>query len=504
MKNKSIFDTYRRFIQNLSLNNYSKIGVVLTTSSFISFLVFEFARITGILTNAYIGLITYLLFPLIFVIGLILIPVGWYQRKKVTGESTKELLSSQFDSGEIQEGLLGSKLFLKISTFTLLNLFFLMFASTQMLAFMDQPVFCGTACHSVMNPEWVTYQQSPHARVRCVDCHVGEGADALLSSKLNGLWQMVSVTFDLLERPIPTPVRQLRPARETCEKCHWPQKFYGDKFKTIISYKHDKESSPSYSTLLLKIDVKDSKKSAGIHWHISDKYSVRYTSADDKRKEMVRVEVIHKDGSRKQYINTGVIPDNAAALTAARNMDCVDCHNRATHIYENPERALDDRIQAGLISRKLPFIKREGLHAVSKIYPDKKAGFEFIDKHIHGFYRRNFSQETMSLTAEMDQAVKVLQDIYQRNIHPGMKIEWGSYPSFMGHDRESGCFRCHNKKMQAEDGSYIRYDCTTCHSILAFNEKKPLKYLAPVIEKEKDKEMHKYLKEEFLKYYSEE
>ena len=502
MKNKGIFNAYLQFIQNLSLNIYSKIGVVLTTSSFISFLVLEAARITGVLTNAYIGLITYLLFPLLFIAGLVLVPVGWYKRKKAAGKSTKELLSSQFDKDELKEGLLGSKFFLKISIFTLLNLLFILFASTQMLAFMDKPEFCGTACHSVMNPEWITYQQSPHARVRCVDCHVGEGADALISSKLNGLWQMVSVTFDLLERPIPTPVHQLRPARETCEKCHWPRKFYGDKLKKYTRYDRDKESSPVYTTLLLKIDTQNNDVNKGIHWHISDEHRVRYTSAADKRLEMLQVEVIKKDGSIKKYTNTEFDDESDNDKAGYRTMDCVDCHNRATHIYEDPERAVDERIKAGLISRELPFIKREGLHAVSKIYPDKSSSLEFIQKHINSFYRRNFTRETMSLTAEIDQAVDALQAVYHRNIHPEMKIEWGSYPNFAGHEKESGCFRCHNHKMKAEDGSHIQYDCTTCHSILAFNEKEPLKYLEPVIEKKKGSDLHKYLKEEFLKYYS--
>ena len=185
-----MFQKYKQFIRSLSINIYGKAGVVLTTSAFISFLILELARMLGILTNAYIGLITYLAFPVIFIVGLILIPIGWFKVKKETGRTSRELLDHQFGKEELKGSFFGSQFALKIGFFTLLNVLFLFFLSSQMLVFMDEPVFCGTACHSVMNPEWVTYQQSPHARVKCVECHVGEGVDALVSSKLNGMYQI--------------------------------------------------------------------------------------------------------------------------------------------------------------------------------------------------------------------------------------------------------------------------------------------------------------------------
>ena len=215
---------YFDFIRRVSVDRFGKLGVILTTSSFVTLVILEIARLAGIITNTYAGLVTYMVFPVLFVLGLLLIPFGWYRLKKKTGKNTSELMQEKFDTEDTRGGFLGSKLIRTIGFFSAVNVLFLSAVSMQMLGFMDTPVFCGTACHSVMNPEWVTYQQSPHARVKCVDCHVGEGVDALIDSKLNGLWQIVSVTFDLLERPIPTPVHQLRPARETCEKCHWPEK----------------------------------------------------------------------------------------------------------------------------------------------------------------------------------------------------------------------------------------------------------------------------------------
>ncbi len=181
-----------------------------------------------------------------------------------------------------------------------------------MLHFMDSAEFCGTACHSVMNPEWTTYQASPHARVACVECHVGEGVGALVNSKLNGAWQMVSATFDLYERPIPTPVHQLRPARETCEKCHWPSKFYGSRLQTRIAYENDEASTPRYTTLNLKIDA-GAAGDTGVHWHISPGKEVRYASVDDEREEMIWVESLQPDGNVRRFVNTAPAPARATS-----------------------------------------------------------------------------------------------------------------------------------------------------------------------------------------------
>ena len=82
---------------------------------------------------------------------------------------------------------------------------------------MESVEFCGTTCHKVMSPEYTTYLRSPHARVRCTQCHIGPGADWFVQSKLSGSWQLVSVALNLYPRPIPTPVHNLRPSRETCE-----------------------------------------------------------------------------------------------------------------------------------------------------------------------------------------------------------------------------------------------------------------------------------------------
>jgi len=492
---------YLNFIRGVSINRIGKIGMMLTTSSFLTFVFLELLRMLGVLNNAYIGLITYLLLPTLFVIGLILIPFAWIKHKKETGETTRELLEKQFDKDDLAESKFGASLVRTVMIFTLINILFLIVASMRTLSFMDEPVFCGTACHSVMNPEWTTYQASPHSRVACVECHVGEGTGALISSKLNGAWQMVSATFNLYERPIPTPVRQLRPARETCEKCHWPDKFYGSRLKSITHYETDEKSTPKYTTLVLKIDTGEEVGGAGIHWHIGEGNDVRYTSVDDNREEIIWVESKQPDGSFKRFTNKKLEGINYSN-DSVRDMDCVDCHNRATHIYEEPRTAIDVRIRKGLIDKSLPFIKRESLGAITASFTESDKAAEIIKNRIYSFYRRNYPDLLASKGKAIDKSIETLQDIYKRNIHVGMNIDWNAYPNHLGHSREGGCFRCHNESMIDDKGNSIRYDCTLCHSILAYDSEEPFKYLKPFSSADKDSAMHVYLKDEFLESFN--
>lgn len=501
-----MFEKYIRFIRGVSVNRVGKIGVILTTSSFVTFAILETSRIMGIFTNAYAGLVVYLLFPSLFIIGLILIPIGWYLRKRATGKTGKELLSDSFADPDTEGSFFGSTVFKSIALFTIINVLFMTVAGSRMLHFMDSPRFCGTACHSVMNPEWVTYQNSPHARVACVDCHVGEGVGALIDSKINGTWQMISITFDLLERPIPTPVHQLRPARETCEKCHWPDKFYGSRLKTIVRYRNDSVSTPAYTTLNLKVDAGKVKPEGGIHWHVAEQNEVRYASVDDERETMIWVERKMPDGSYRRYTNESLsVESERTGEDETRILDCIDCHNRATHIYEDPHDAVNEQIRLGVLDRSLPFLKREAVTAITQNYADSASAMEGIANGFAGFYRLNYTDMARTGSSRIDSVIKVLKKIYNRNIHHGMNIEWGSYPSHIGHryGEKSGCFRCHNNDMVDEDGSTIASDCTMCHSILAFDYDKPFGYIQSADTTDPEFKMQQYLKEEFLEFISE-
>ena len=488
--------SYLDFVRAVALDRLGRVGVILVTTSFVSFMVMQIGMLLGVVTNAYVGLIVYLLFPVLFVLGLVIIPVAWYRQRKRTGLTIQELLEQSFSSDDIKSRTAGSRVFRTVAILTLANVLILGVASIKMLHFMDSAEFCGTACHSVMSPEWTTYQASPHARVACVECHVGEGVGALVNSKLNGAWQMVSATFNLYERPIPTPVHQLRPARETCEKCHWPEKFYGSRLQTHVRYADDESSTAHYTTLNLKIDP-GAAGNTGVHWHVDPANEVRYASVDDQREEMIWVESRQPDGSDRRFVNTRLkVPDPEAE--DLRTMDCVDCHNRATHVYQEPNRAVDDKLRLGEIDRDLPYIRREVVKAVRGGYPSLEAAKSGIRAGLESFYRRNYPDKASAWYDAIDRAVIEAVDVWARNVHPGMNIGWGAYPSFLGHSDTPGCFRCHNRDLQDAEGRWISDDCTLCHSILAYGESTPFAYLEPADEKAPNRPMHEYLRDEFL------
>jgi len=496
-------ETYLKFIRGASGTGCSKFGVALVTSSLIVFLLFELFRIIGFITNSYVGLIAYLLLPGLFFVGLALIPIGWILWKRRTGRPLSELLNRRFDEKYLSVGVYCSGLIRTVSLLTLINIVIIGTIGIRMLHFMDQPSFCGTACHSVMNPEWVTYQQSPHARVRCVECHVGEGVDALIDSKLNGMWQMISITLNLYERPIPTPVRNLRPARETCEKCHWPDLFHGNRIRNFVNYGFDEASIPEYTTLLMKIGSGQKGLDIGSHWHIAENNKVRYASVDDEREEMIWIEALQADGSYTRYFNKKLNRDIEVKSSQVREMDCVDCHNRATHIYEESERAVDERFSMGKIDRSLPFVKRRSHGALINNYPNNATAMDAIDSHIRGYYRSEHPDILSTKSKEIDTAVQTVQDIYARNIHKRMNITWGSYRSHLGHTHGGGCFRCHNPYMVDDKDNSIPMECTQCHSILALGSDVPYKYLYPISSADSvdaDREMHKYLQREFRQF----
>jgi len=490
----------RRFvniIRGLSTNWIGSIGVALTTTAFLLFLFVEFLRVLGIVTGSYIGLITYLAFPALFIFGLVLIPFGWGILRRSTGKTSRELMAERFEPSDIEGKAYGSRLARTFLLLTLINILFLGGGTARMLHFMDSSEFCGTACHGVMAPEWATYQSSAHAHVKCVECHVGEGTGALIDSKINGLWQMISVTFDLYERPIPTPVHQLRPARETCEHCHWPDKFYGDRLLEMVNHDFNESSTHRYTTLSMKVGSGQGGRRGEIHWHVADRNEVRYCSVNDDRQDIVWVDVKQDDGSWRRFENRLL---SLGDRDAVRTMDCVDCHNRATHIYQDPEQVVDELIAQGDIDRGLPFAKRQALAALTGNYTDIDAAKAGIEAEMSGFYRVRYPKRLGEFASRLDVAMESLLETWKRNIHPGMNVTWGSYPSLLGHDAGGGCFRCHNPDLIDADGRSISNDCTLCHSILADDSAHPFQFLLPIPEKgDPDAKRHGYLQQEFLR-----
>jgi nitrate/TMAO reductase-like tetraheme cytochrome c subunit len=336
---------------------------------------------------------------------------------------------------------------------------------------MDSVQFCGQTCHQVMQPEYTAYQRSPHARVACIECHIGPGAPWFVRSKISGSYQLLAVTFNLYPRPIPTPVHNLRPARETCVDCHWPQRFSGDKLVVKTSFADDEKNSATKTVLLVHIGGRrPDSQLVGIHGrHLG---LVTYVAADTKRQVIPSINYQNPDGSFTEFVSAEATP-NGSARPETRMMDCMDCHNRPTHTFDMPESALNREMAARRINSSLPFVHKVSVELLKRNYPSRLAAQTQLPEAFRAYYKANYFALYNSQRAQIEQAAATVLDIYNGNIFPEMNITWGTYPNNLGHTDFPGCFRCHDGNHKSKEGREITQDCNACHSLLAMDEADP-------------------------------
>jgi hypothetical protein len=454
----------------LSQNLISGIGVVLTTTSGITLVFAFFLLIFGYQPDPYSGIVVFMILPAIFVLGLVLIPIGiWrdYRRKRQAGE-----IPAFYPQVDLrQSGVRRTVQFIVIMT--AINVPIFAIATYRGTVFMESTQFCGQTCHKVMVPEYTAYQRSPHARVACVDCHIGPGAPWFVRSKLSGSYQVLAVTFNLYPRPIPTPIYNLRPARETCEQCHWPERFSGDKLVIRSKYADDEKNSETKDVLLVHIGGRNlDRRLIGIHGrHLG---LVTYLPADEKRQQIPWISYRNDDGSTTEYVSTDTPPKpDLLARGQRRTMDCMDCHNRPTHTYDLPENAVNREMAAGRISPALPFVHKEAVELLKRNYPSRLAAEAELPQAFREYYRKNYFAVYNSQRAQIEQAANAVLYIYQGNVFPEMNITWGTYPNNLGHNDFPGCFRCHDGNHKAKGGAEVTQDCNACHALLAMDEANP-------------------------------
>lgn len=469
-------EAVERFLAICTSNLISLVGTAITTGSGFLFTLLLLMHLVGEQEGGpYAGILTFLILPAVFVLGLILIPIGLYRHRQRRRKAIErgEAEGPRFAVLDFNKRPT-RKAVLVFVVATGVNALILGIGTYKGVEVMESTAFCGTACHTVMDPEYTTYQRSPHARVKCVECHIGAGADWFVKSKLSGSWQVVSVAFDLYPRPIETPVHSLRPARETCEECHWPQKFVGDRFKVNTHYEEDEANTEVKTVLVLKVGGQQRGRSHGIHWHVDPDHVVRYR-ADAKRQTMYEVEMTDSAGHTTAWKGPGA--DAAEAADAPwRTMDCVDCHNRPTHIYRLPVDELDAALLEKRIDPSLPFIRREAQKALEVEYASHEAAREGIAKTIAEFYQAEYPDTARDHAEAVGAAGKAVGDIYAWNVFPTMNVTWGTYVNHLGHpdmSTEVGCFRCHGGEHETAKGDTIAMDCTTCHTLLAEREENP-------------------------------
>ena len=438
-------------------NPLSLIGVAITTSMAVLFLILFALDLAGQIRNPYFGLLLFVAIPAVFIFGLSLIPIGMWRRRRqrAAGDAADEwpVLDLRLPRARA--------VVMWVIVLTCVNLTIVSLAAYGAVHHMESAEFCGTTCHTTMEPEWKAYQVSPHAEVPCVSCHVGPGAEALVESKIAGTRQLWQIFTNNVPKPVPAPVHTMRPARETCQTCHWAEKIHGDKLKVVREYADDEKSSETATTLQLHVGGGRFSLGAGsgIHWHMNIDNRIEFIATDPQRQNIPWVKFTDRAGNVKEYAIDGVTPEQLAQ-GERRTMDCMDCHNRPAHTFEpSPERAVDNAMAAGQLPRDLPFARREAVAALKDTYASGAEGAAGIEARLRKVYASHEADAAVTRT------IGAVQDIYGRNVFPVMKVGWGTYPNNIGHVFFTGCFRCHDDLHKARDGSVIKQDCESCHAM---------------------------------------
>ena len=448
----------------LTLHWLSLVGTVLVTSAGISWLFVLPQQIRGHVDNPYVGIVVFLILPALFFAGLALIPIGIYlgnrRVQKAFGETT-------FD----RKAALG-RLAWFFGITTILNVIIGTQFTYRAVKHMETPQFCGQSCH-VMTPEFVAHQNSPHSKLECVECHVAPGASGWVASKTAGVRQLFEVMRNSYRRPIPSALEtnRLVPATQTCENCHWADKFGSVRLRVINNYAEDEKNTRTQTVLMMMVG---GSKFAGIHGaHFGPGIKIRYAADDAKRQTIPWVEYKSKISDRAEvFLSEGTTQDVVDGL-AKHEMQCVDCHNRPTHTFESPERGMNSALALGEISASLPFVKRKGVELLKASYGSNGDASENIPAALVSYYRENYRDLYARQSQDVEEAARAILAIYNRNVFPDLKVGWGTYPNNLGHTEFPGCFRCHDGSHTTKEGKTIVQDCSACHETLAMDEASP-------------------------------
>jgi hypothetical protein len=458
--------TPERVRSNLFAYPMTAIGGALIGAGILAFFVMLGIDLLGGGDNPYRAIITWIGIPFIITIGAVLTLIGAVRvarQARKRGEKMRFFLRIEPSNPKYMRNLwlfLGS---------TAVLLILVVYSGIRAYEATESVSFCGEACHEVMGPQNTTYLASAHARVPCVECHIGPGRSFWVRSKIDGLRQVWRTLTNSFERPIPTPVKALRPAQETCEHCHWPEQFYGQQLTNRTYYRTDEANSPWTISLLVNVGGGNPRTGAleGIHWHMVSGNTIEYIATDRERQDIPWVRVTDLDGNVTVYSD----PESQIAPETpdieVRTFDCIDCHNRPSHHFLPPATAMNLEMTRGAISPSLPFIRKTGLDLLNAQYETREEANAAIVAGIDEFYRTQYPDRYDALKPTIDQAAQTLLTIYNDNFFPEMKTDYRERIDDLSHFVNEGCFRCHGTDLQSESGETITAECESCHAVVA-------------------------------------
>ncbi len=463
-------------------NNFVTMGgIFLVIIAVLGLLTFALFNMVMPGANPYVDIVGYLAIPSVLIVGLVIMPVGiflksWW-RHRTHPEEHLVFRFPQFDLNDPAQRR-AAKIVVG-GTFVLLPVVGV--SSYHGYHYTDSADFCSKACHAVMEPQATAYEHSAHARVPCAECHIGAGASWFVKSKLSGTRQVIATWRDSYPRPIPPAITELRPARETCEECHWPQKFFGAQLAEIVRFGFDEQNTRRDINMLLKTGGGDptTGRTEGIHKHMALEAQIEYIATDDRLQEIPWVKWTKPGAEPRIYRSDERPSSDPQPEGLVRTLDCMDCHNRPAHKFRAPTDAVDLFLETEQIDVTLPFIKREAVKALAEPYPDVVTANAQIGATLSDFYRDTYPELWDTQRVAVNNAIDQVRLIYERNFFPAMKVDWRTYPDNIGHKFSPGCFRCHEGRHVNQFGEVISHECQVCHEFLNPIDAGGTKALAP-------------------------
>ena len=368
----------------LGSNWISLIGVILVTTAALLFIFLLPTAFRGHSPDPYVGILQFMLLPAVFFAGLGLIPLGiWWFKKR-----NKDRLPAVFPPVDFSNPRF-RRLLAFLGATTVANVVIGGALMYKAVSYMESVSFCGQTCHVVMKPEFTAYQNSPHSRVECVSCHIGPGANWFVKSKISGVlagrlghFRPVSAADSDADRESASGARNVRGLPLASEVWRRP-----DQGRSTIS---PTMSRPSARNPFCWCTSAAATATKGIHGaHMGPGVKVRYAHSDKQRQKIPWVEYTGKDGKTFVFKAEGFKGDGPGGLET-RTMDCMDCHNRPSHTYELPERALNRALASGEVDLSLPFVRKVALETIKQEYKtDGRVASERFRARFTAYYEKN-------------------------------------------------------------------------------------------------------------------
>ena len=448
-------------------NYISLAGMVIAVTAIVSIIFLFVLEITESSHQPYLGILIYIMLPGVMLFGLFVVLVGMLVERRRRRKLTPEQIAAYpiLDINDPRR----RRIFFAFLVCSVIFLMVSAFGSYRAFEYTESVEFCGQLCHTVMKPEFMAYKAAPHSQIRCVECHVGEGSEAYVRAKLGGVRQLYRVATGTYDTPIKTPVHTMRPANETCGKCHWTEKFYGDQIKVFNHYSFDEKSTLNQTRMLVRVGGGNPKtgEASGIHWHMNLGNEITFISTDDRRQVIPYIRMKDLNGNVTEYLTKDAnLSSEQIEKTEKRRMDCIDCHNRPTHIYLSPVKAVDQSLDARKLDLSLPFIKAKAVEVLSAQYGSTDDALSQIAANFDAYYKLAYPDVYAAKKASIDENIKELQRLYTTYFFPEMKTDWSTQINNIGHFNAQGCFRCHDGQHFSREGKPVRNDCSICHTTL--------------------------------------